>query len=154
MSSSKFHAVFGPLGDEFADRIAADAQAIFDPLDDIRVPGQHGLQTKPADGAEFVDGFQIERIAGGDEHPAVLSGDRQQRMPEHHRRRELAEQFGIDLDFLEFDVPHAQFIGEGGEGLLFGDQAHIHSDLIEPPPVGLAAGQFDLLLIQQSAIVK
>ncbi len=69
-------------------------------------------------------------------------------MAEHDGGGEFGEEFLVNLHGFEIQVAHAQFIGESRERIFLGDQAHIDRDLVDAPPVGQAAGQFDLLLIQ------
>ena len=70
----------GFLFDEFVNRVAADAELLFDELNDVVVSREYGLKPKIAERAEFVESFQIEGVACCDFDSTVLLPQRQQRV--------------------------------------------------------------------------
>ena len=95
--------------------------------------------------------FEVEGVAGGNEHAAVPPLQRKQCVPEDFARGEFRQQFRIDLGLAEFDVPHAEFVGERLERLLFGDETHFDDQAVEPFAVGVLQGALHLILIDQPA---
>ncbi len=57
---------FQAAGDELVDRVAADAQVLFDPLQNVVAAGEDRVEPKARQGAQLVEGFQVERVVDGD----------------------------------------------------------------------------------------
>lgn len=143
-------AVVGPLGDEGVDRVAADAQPLLDLLDDVFLPRQHRPQLEPGQHAELVERLEVERVVRGNEDVPVLAFERQERVAEDRRRRELRQELAIDRVFLELDVRNAQLVADGPQHVGLGDQPHVDGHLVDAQTVRLGQRQVELLAGQKT----
>ena len=108
--------------DEFVDRVAADPQVLFDPLQDVVAAGEDWVEPEARQGGKFVKGLEVKRIVGGDADFSVVASEGENCMPEHGRRGELAQQLPVDLDTRQVDEFEAQRVGERLKGVFLVDE--------------------------------
>ena len=76
--------------DELVDRVAADPQVLFDPLQDVVAAGEDRVEPEARQGGQLVEGLEVERVVGGDADFSVVASDGENRVPEDGRRGKLA----------------------------------------------------------------
>ena len=147
-------AFFLLLRDELRDRVAANAEALLDELHDLVLAGQDGIKSDIGQRAEFIEGFEIKRVARRDSHVAVHAFQRQHPMPKHRRRREQRQRRRIGLGPLERHEPHVQLFRERLQHGFFADDALRHEHLVDPPAGAFQPRSGNLVLRGQAAIEK
>ena len=111
----QFNFVFLATGDQLIDGVAADAEVLLDQPDDIVPQGECRPQREAAECGEFVERFQVKRIADSNDRVAVLPFEWQDGMPEDGRGGKPRDQFGIDGKIRQVHVVAIEFVGQGAK---------------------------------------
>ena len=148
----EFDPFFQLLCDKLGDRIAANAQAILDELHDLVLAGQDGIKANVGERAELIERFEIEGIAGRDSDMSVDAFERQHSVTEHRGRGKHRQRSRVDLEVLQRDEPHVQFLREGFQNGFLADDSLRNENLIDPLAGAFQAGGGDLVLRREAAV--
>jgi len=146
--------VVGGLGNQAFDRLAADAQVLFDQLGDLFPPGQDGRDEQACRGADLVQRIQVERIAGGDDQRPVGAANGEQRLAVDQLLRKIFQhlpQFRLVIHARQIDVIETDRLADCAECNLLADKTQLDRRVQHRPAAGLA-GLVQLPLIQQTTL--
>ena len=127
------------LGQEAVDRFAADAQVGLDLLGDLVAAGQHRHDGQPGGHAQFVQGIQVERIAGGDDQTAVVAANREEHLAMDETGGKVLQEAEVDFGVDQVDELQPYLFGQRPQGSFFGKEPELDGGLVEAHPLGLGS---------------
>ena len=96
-----------------------------------RGAGQHRLNLQAGQHLQFVEGVDVERIAGGHDEGAVVARQRHEAAAMHELERHGLKRGRLDRNLREIDQLHAELFGEGGKNIVFLGEAAFDEQLMQ-----------------------
>ena len=126
--------------DHGGDGFAADAEMGLDEAGDLARTGQHRLDVQAGQRLQFVEGVDVERIAGGHDQGAVLPVERQEAAAMDQLGRQGPQRFRSDGHLGQIDQVQAEIIGQGRQECLLLGPAAFQEQGVQRPGRRLSLG--------------